>query len=426
MRLVIGRRNVLRELHAGGPRTASEVAQSLGRFNVKYSVDAVADRFEELDERGLVRLGGAEAVGLRRFQAANPPGRPPRYATLSDVWGLGAGVEIGRSEIRCGMVTAGGELVSRGQAQRSKPQVEPTFREAGSTLRSLLDEITDDQREALVGIVVAVPAPVDREGRTVAQDILPWGMEPLDRRFAKTLDLENRPIMIVNDADARAIAEGRFGLARAAHSAFVLKWSGGVGGCLLRRGRILGGFRGLAGEVGHLSVSLDAVVPPASILNLPRLQPDAECSCKDSDNQHLEAYASIGAMERRLSSARGCEVGIDTIAREWTHREDARRVVEDASRLLGQALAQVMTLMDPQVVVITGRAAACGALVADPIRQILAGHRPRHPHPPEVVVDGPPLTARKGRESEWLGVRGAGRLAVELNTSADDPPVELD
>jgi predicted NBD/HSP70 family sugar kinase len=426
-RLIIARRNILKELHAGGPMTAREISASLGRLNVRYSVDAVTDRFEDLKDLGLVQLGDSQSAGVRRVQERRRPGRPPTFATLSDAWGIGVGVEIGRSVIRSGVVTAAGRLLVGQEARRSKEHLEPTFREAAATVGPLISALAPDQRGALVGIVVAVPAPVDRATRTVAEDVLAWGTEPLDERFGHALDSSHPPITIVNDADARAIGEGRFGFARASHSAFIVKVSRGVGGCLLRRGRVLGGFRGLGGEIGHMSVSLDSIKPPSRSTTVPRLEPDAECSsCGDSANQHLEAYASITAIERRLSIARRSEVSISTVVSEWRHRADARLVVEDASRLLGQALTQVVKLVDPEVVVITGRFAACGDRVADPIRHALAGHRPRHAQPPAVIVDGPPLTTAIDREFEWLGVRGAGRLAIELNTSADDPPVALD
>jgi predicted NBD/HSP70 family sugar kinase len=115
-------------------------------------------------------------------------------------------------------------------------------------------------------------------------------------------------------------------------------------------------------------------------------------------------------------------VSFEDVVAQWRTRPDASRAVEDAARLLGQALANVVAISDPALIVLTGRLAACGDSVADPIRQTLKAGRPLQQDPPRVVVRGPETAAGQPREFEWVGVRGAGRLAVELNTSAEDPP----
>jgi predicted NBD/HSP70 family sugar kinase len=425
-RVVLGRRHVLRELHAGGPRTAAEIASSLTRLNVRYPQETVEERIRELTKLGLVRKGDAATVGLRDLAGPKAAGRPKQFATLSDSWGVGIGVEIGRSSVKAAAITPNGEVLVRREAERVSARLEPTFREAAATVRGVLEDLSGLREAALAGIVVALPAPVDRRSRSVAPDVLPgWGGRGLDERFSEALGVDHLPVAVINDADARAIAEGRFGLARAAHSAFVLKVSGGIGGSLLRRGRVMSGFRGLAGELGHISVSLDTLSRPPTELNLPMLDPDAACSCGDSQGQHLEAYASTTAIARRVAEARSAPVTFERLAEGWQGAPDARRAIEDAGQLLGQALSSLVAIFDPALVVVTGRFAACGDHAVDPVRRAFADLRPLQRDPPEVVVDGPGHRDDTQREFEWVGVRGAGRLAIELNTSADDPGKDL-
>jgi predicted NBD/HSP70 family sugar kinase len=423
-RVILGRAHVLRELHAGGPRSPVEIVASLGHADLSYSQGVVEARVHELREQGLVRLGSAESVGVRTTSPERVTGRPRQFATLTDAWGLGLGLEIGSSTMRAAVVTPGGEQIAGANRSRPSHRLEPTMVDASACVAEVLESLTTEQSEQLVGSVVAVPSPVNVHTHTGGSPAFPaFRRGSLDELFAHALPIGELPVTTVNDADARAIAEGRFGLARASHSAFVLKVSGGVGGALLRRGRIQGGFRGMAGEVGHLRVSLDSLSPPPREWKprLPRLDPDARCPCGDVDGQHVEAYASTPAIVRRLEDCRKEQVVFEQIAASWRSEQDARRCVEDAAHVLGQVAAIVVTVCDPAKIVITGRFAACGADALEPIKQALTPVRPLEQDPPQVVVDGPREDPSHD-DWEWVGVQGAGRLAIELNSSPEDPP----
>jgi glucokinase len=425
-RVIVGRRHVLRELHAGGPRTPAELASALGRLGPNYSVPIVRERIGELVRLGLVRKGPAPSVGLRVSDDGPKAGRPPDYATLTDIWGLGVGVEIGRSTIRCGITTPSGILVEKTEVKRTARHVEATFAAAAGAVDRLVGALTSPQRDLLRGVVVAVPAPIDRHDRLASPDILKGAdAQPLDEAFGERLAAAaGLPVEVLNDANVRAIGEGRFGLARASHSAFVVKVSGGIGGALLRRGRVLEGFRGLAGELGHIGVPLDAIQQPERATKLGYLLVDAECSCGDSGGQHLEAYASTDAIARRVSDARGEAVTFDEIVAQRRTHADAKAAVADAGRLLGVALANVAMLCDPATIVVTGRFAACGEEAIKPVEAVLGQLRPRR-LPPAVVVDGPRPDAGDETTFQWVGVVGAGRRAIEHNTSAEDPPLPM-
>lgn len=419
--VVLGRRHVLRELHAGGPRTTAEIAQGLAQAGIDYSQETVDTRLQELEAEGLICRDLAQQVGIRPRSTVHPPaGRPPRYATLTDAWGLGLGLEIGRIAIRAAVVTPAGNLVARSSGRRLGRHLTETLADASRHLENVLGELGEEQRSWLKGMVVAVPAPVHRQKQEGASEYFPaWGEGPLDELLAKRLDIRDIPIDVVNDAVARAISEGRFGLARASHSAFVLKVSGGIGGSLLRRGRILRGFRGYAGEIGHLGVSLSSLQPPPGRLELASLMPDARCSCDDRGGQHLEAYASTSAIARRHQPDAGPQADFDVVASTWQSEDRAAKCIEDAARLIGQVAVSVATVYDPEVIVVTGRFAACGDAALNPIKDSLRGNPLMTGDPPEVLVDGPGAPDEDGWE--WVGVQGAGRLAIERNTSAEEP-----
>jgi glucokinase len=424
-RVLIAERNVMRELHAGGPRTLDEISSSLKRR--RLPAGNVRDWLRGLEDDGRIFRGNAMDVGL-----ADPPpdlrkGRPPMYATLSDRWGYGVGIEIARSWIRAAVMAPSGRVLSH--AERDRPgshRLEDTLEVAVDAVREAVDGLAVDERERLVGIAVAVAAPVDRKLGTVARDMQRgWGSEPIQDSFNAWLPNDLPTVAVINDANARAIGEARFGLARAKHSAFVLKVSGGIGGALLRRGRLIDGYSGFAGELGHLRVAPELLTAPLGPSELDPLKPDAQCGCGDLGGQHLEAYASTEAIARRVSGARGADVEFDEIAKNWRFGADSRRAVEDASRLLGQAIASVVVLFDPAIIVVTGRFAKCGQKALKPLETAVEAVRPTR-DPPPVVIHGSQDGVPETQGYEWIGVRGAARFAIESKTSADDPPAAGD
>jgi predicted NBD/HSP70 family sugar kinase len=124
-----------------------------------------------------------------------------------------------------------------------------------------------------------------------------------------------------------------------------------------------------------------------------------------------------------VAEARGLSKELDfaTVAGEWKIKGDARRAVEDAARLLGQVLASITVICDPALFVVTGRFARCGPDALEYARAALQGLSPRR-RAPEIRVDGPAGPGASDLEFRWIGAIGAARMAIEANTSADDPP----
>src|ERR1700691_6223793 len=221
-RVVVGRNQVLGELHAGGPRSRLEIRQSLQQAHIDHSPDTIEQRLHELREEGLIRLDTAERVGIRAGLCVARSGRPRQYATLSDAWGLGLGLEIGRSKIRAAALTPAGVKLASSSCRRFPQDLKRTFTAASGQLANVLEALSAEQHERLLGLVVAVSAPVNRRTREGASNSFPAeGRGPLDELLAEQLGVRTIPVVVVNDAVARAIAEGRFGLARASQSAFV-------------------------------------------------------------------------------------------------------------------------------------------------------------------------------------------------------------
>lgn len=177
----------------------------------------------------------------------------------------------------------------------------------------------------------------------------PWPGHPLRDPVAVGLGV---PVTLINDARAFTLAEGRLGAGRGCRILACLVLGTGVGGGILVDGRVELGAWGAAGEIGH-----QTVVPDGPL-----------CGC--GNRGCVEAVAKADALARLAGRATAEEVyeGV----RDGDER--CRRAVETVAGYLGIALANVVTVLGPQRIVVGGGIASAGDLVLDPIREAVRRH----------------------------------------------------
>lgn len=196
---------------------------------------------------------------------------------------------------------------------------------------------------------------VDRAGIvTHATEALPgWRGTNVTDRFTQALGM---PVTVLNDVHAMALGEARHGAAAGCDLAVVVAIGTGIGGAIVHDGRVITGASGSAASIGHVAV--DAPAP-------------RQCPCGRWN--HLEAYASGPAIEAQYAETTGTMLRLPEIAkRARTGDDPARAAIDGAAELLGQALVQVVTIVDPDAIILTGGVAALGSLIAEPIRTIIA------------------------------------------------------
>ncbi len=201
------------------------------------------------------------------------------------------------------------------------------------------------------GIGIGVPGPVEFAARRVVNPPIMSGWDRFDIAgwFAPHYDA---PVVVENDANARAIAEARsLGL----DNVIALKLGSGVGAGLVSNGQLIRGDKGAAGDIGHTrSVTRDAEA---------RL-----CRCGNLDC--VEAYAGGWALRRDLE-----RVGIatsstsDVVALLERGDEVALARVRAAGRTLGDAVATLVGVFNPRAVVVSGRLAESGEVLFSGIRE---------------------------------------------------------
>jgi glucokinase len=240
---------------------------------------------------------------------------------------------------------------------------------SGSTPEESLFHLVESvwpPRGAVRAIAAALPGPVDFQQGVLltAPNIPQWRGYPLPARLEARFGV---PAAMDNDANLAALGEWRFGAGRGHHYLLYLTISTGIGGGVILDDRILHGERGLAGELGHLTVLPDGPL----------------CGC--GQRGHLEAVASGTAIARQARAA--LKSGIPSklslhppptakqIAEAAAQGDTlARELLAQAGYYIGVALADYLHIFNPTCLVIGGGVSRSGDLLLGPLRAAMQAH----------------------------------------------------
>ena len=274
-----------------------------------------------------------------------------------------AGVDIGGTNLRVGLVPFEGgtpAVVRRERTPSGKGAAHVVARVA-DMLRSAMEEVG---RGAVAGIGVGCPGPLDRGAGVVLETPnLGWRNVPLRDMVAEATAL---PVTLDNDANCAAYGEWWRGAGRGAERLVGLTLGTGIGGGIVLGGEIYHGASDAAGEVGHMSVDFEG-----------RL-----CAC--GSRGCVEAYASGPGIAARAVEglAEGVDSRLAAVARNGSGRVTARlvceaaaagdsyarRILTETARILAVAVANLINLFNPDVIVVAGGVTAAGDHLFGPLR----------------------------------------------------------
>jgi glucokinase len=297
-----------------------------------------------------------------------------------------AGVDLGGTKIDV-LLVRGADHSLVGEGRRPTPGDEGPKAVAAAIAEAVRDVTREAgvELETLAAVGVGSPGTVDAQTGTVAR---PPNLASWKRPFPLASTLEAAlgvPALISNDVGAAIEAELALGAGRRFASFLGVWWGTGVGGAVVQNGRRWLG-RGSAGEIGHMVVKLGG----------------ARCSC--GRRGCAEAYAGRAALERRArkAQARGEKTNLFELAakKNYAHltssiwesaleRGDALavRLLDDAYRALGAAVASASNLLDLEAIVIGGGLGTrFGQAAADRIASEMLPHLFASDRPPPVVV----------------------------------------
>jgi predicted NBD/HSP70 family sugar kinase len=362
---------VLRELRArGGAATRSELAHDLGSARA-----TIAEAIDELLDIGLVNADDiAPSSGGRRAQLIQ---------LQPDAVHIGV-LDIGGSRTRVGVADFTGRLIA------DRLLIAPVDRGPDHILSwaiTQLHELFDGLPSSTRAIVVGLPGPVDvRTGNVVSPPIM-IGWEGYETKTVLEREF-NVPVIIDNDVNLIALAEHRLSYPDS-DVLFIVKLGTGIGGGLVVHGNVLRGARGAAGDIGHTQA-----IPPSS----------AQCRCG-----HIgcaEAVAGGWALVQALQADGYAVQSVSDVAHMARDGDVmALQAVRDSAQVVGYALANAVSLLNPDTVVVAGELLGAGEQIIAIIRETIYQQSL-----PLATYD---LRLQPSRLGPLVGLLGGAQLGIE-------------
>ena len=272
-------------------------------------------------------------------------GRRPIVLEFQDDARSIIGVDMGASHVGVALTNLRGNVITWAE------QSHPVRSDPRGTRALIADLATDCINRAgtsvggLIGIGIAAPCPVDvRYPDQLSRLVLPvWegrsGLAELRTRF-------HVPVLIDNDANLGALAEHWWGAGRGIQDFAFIKAGTGVGSGHIIGGHVYRGSSGAAGEIGHLAIDNDG---PLCMCGL------RGCLTTLVGSQALVDRAAALVSERVESELHGREVSIAAIEDSALAGDGvALQVVREAAQHLGIAVAGMLNLLNPALIILSG------------------------------------------------------------------------
>jgi len=313
---------------------------------------------------------------------------------------LALGLDLGGTKIAAGVVDSSGRLLSAVRVPTPAAGVK-------GDLAALFDVAQAAVRSAKVSwsrirtVGVGVPGAFDPVTETVWAPNLPgWTRTPLKCLLEKSLA---RPVYVEGDRNVQALAEAWMGVGRGqpVQNLVFFTVGTGIGAGLIVDGKVVSGTRGLAGAAGWMAVS-DEWHPMFARIGCLESQGAGPAVARFAQRLLRENPRS---MIKILTEARGGRLTGEVVT-EAARQGDrvAREVLAEIGSNLGRGVANIVSLLNPEVVVLGGGLGGAGELILEPLRRA-------------VRKWGQPLGARQVRIvrsqlGEDAGILGAARYAL--------------
>ncbi len=279
------------------------------------------------------------------------------------------GIDIGGTKLATVVADDSGNILSKVR-RPTRADKGPEY--AINLLFEMVYETVDQtglEQKAISAIGVSCGGPLDTEtGIVYSPPNLPgWDAFPLKARLESEFNI---PAVIENDANACALAEYRFGGGRGYNSVLYMTMSTGIGGGIVINGQIYHGANDSAGEVGH-----QILLPDGPL-----------CGC--GKRGCLEALCSGPAIARRAKEAIQKESNttiltltdgrIDAVKSEHVlaaaRQGDmlAQKLVDETAYYMGWGIANVVNILNPDIVLLGTIAIAAEDLLLEPIRKTVS------------------------------------------------------
>ncbi len=278
----------------------------------------------------------------------------------------GFGVDLGGTTVKLAYFDQEGTLLDKWEIPtviaNNGAQILPDI---AASITSYL-EANHIAKESIIGIGIGVPGPVDRKGNVNCCINLGWGVFNVEKALA---DLTGFPVKAGNDANVAALGECWKGSGQGFQDMVMVTLGTGVGGGIIIGGSIVCGAGGSAGEIGNMIINRDE----------PEVHTSGNRGCVE---QYCSATGVVRLASHYLATCdtpsvlRGkspltCKDVFDAGASEDAA---ALAILARFYALLGEFLANVCTMLDPEAVILGGGVSKAGQVLLDGARPYFLKH----------------------------------------------------
>ena len=327
----------------------------------------VSSLINDLLEQSLVREIGLEPSGR---------GRPGMLLELSPDGGCAVGVEIGVDFISVVLTDFVAQVLWRQRVSSDPDDSRGVILERAEAIVQAALEIGKDRGLRPLGIGVGVPGLVDiRQGSLVFAPNLRWCDVPLRQMWTQRFNLS---VFVENEANAAALGEYYFGVARDVQNLIYLSAGVGLGGGIIIKGKLFRGSGGYAGEVGHMTMDphgepcgcgkrgcWETVVGPRAIVR----------QVKEALETNAESQV------RTLVEDDVSRIGVDVVVQAAQAGDRvAQKALEQVGVQLGIGIANLVNVFNPEMVVLGGALSLASPFLLPVIEETVQEHTLAQPY----------------------------------------------
>ena len=276
-----------------------------------------------------------------------------------------AGVDLGGTNTKIGILNREGDILkSRIIKTLSAEGVDNTLERIWKTIQELAQEL-DINIANIKGIGLGIPGPVLEQSIVAFFANFPWERNiNIKEKLEKLTGIETK---LDNDANIIALGEAKYGAAKGSKSSVTVALGTGIGGGIYINGKLVSGAKGAGGEVGHMKIVKDGKL----------------CGC--GQRGCFEAYVSATGLIREAVSRLTVNkqnllykmIDGDLMKLEAKDIFDAARegdafsldLVDYEAEYLALGIANILNIINPEVVVLGGGVALAGDILLNPMRE---------------------------------------------------------
>lgn len=271
------------------------------------------------------------------------------------------GIDVGGTTVKCGLFSVKGDILDKWEIPtRTENNGVNILPDVAAAIDAKIQE-KGIARDTIAGVGVGIPGPVNEDGAVICAVNLHWGYVELEKELEKLTGLT---VKAGNDANVAALGEMWKGGGAGYHNVVMVTLGTGVGGGIIVDGKVVAGFNGAGGEIGHITVNHDEI---------------EACNCGQYGclEQYTSATGIVRVAKRKLAKTND-ETSLrnfpeltakDVFDEAKSGDAVALGLVDEVCGILGSTLSNIACVVDPEVVVIGGGVSKAGSILIESIQK---------------------------------------------------------